>query len=58
VENPQPEISAIEKTDEQIWRTIRDLDPDPRRNACEVACVIAIVVACVVWYSLIFAASK
>jgi hypothetical protein len=41
-----------------IWRAIRDLYPDQRRNASDVACVIAIVVACVVWYWLIFAASK
>jgi hypothetical protein len=58
VENPQPDISAIERTDEEIWRAIRDLDPDQRRNASEVVCVIAIVIACVVWYWLIFAASK
>jgi len=51
-------MSAIEMTDEEIWRAIRDLDPDQRRNASEVVCVIAIVVACVVWYWLIFAASK
>jgi hypothetical protein len=58
VENPQPDMSAIEMTDEEIWRTIRDLDPDQRRNTSDVACVIAIVVACIVWYWLIFAASK
>jgi len=51
-------MSAIEMTDEEIWRTICDLDPDQRRNASDVACVIAIAVACVVWYWLIFAASK
>jgi hypothetical protein len=51
-------MSAIEMTDEEIWRAIRDLDPDQRRNASEVGGVIAIVVACVVWYWLIFAASK
>jgi hypothetical protein len=56
--HPQPDVSAIEMTDEEIWRAIRDLDPDQRRNATDVACVIAIVVACVVWYWLIFAASK
>jgi hypothetical protein len=44
-------------TDEEMWRAIRNLDPDQRRNASDVACVIAIVVACVVWYWLIFAAS-
>jgi hypothetical protein len=58
VENPQLNRTAIENTDEEIWRAIRDLDPDQRRNASDVACVIAIVVACVVWYWLIFAASK
>jgi len=58
VENPQLNMTAIEMTDEEIWRAIRDLDPDQRRNASEVACVVAIVVACVVWYWLIFAASK
>ena len=58
MENPQPDMSAIEMTDEEIWRTICDLDPDQRRNASDVACVIAITVACVVWYWLIFAASK
>jgi len=58
VENPQPGMTATEKTDEEIWRAIRDLDPDQRRNASDVACVIAIIVACVVWYYLIFAASR
>jgi hypothetical protein len=58
VENPQPDMSAIEMTDEEIWRAIRDLDPDQQRNTCEVACVIAIAIACIVWYGLIFAASK
>ena len=58
MENPQPDMSAIEMTDEEIWRAIRDLDPDQRRNASDVACVIVIVAACVVWYWLIFAASK
>ena len=57
MENPQLNMTAIEKTDEEIWRAIRDLDPDQRRSASDVACVIAIVVACVVWYWLIFAAS-
>ena len=37
MENPQPDMSAIEMTDEEIWRAIRDLDPDQRRNASEVA---------------------
>jgi hypothetical protein len=58
VENPQSDMSAIEMTDEEIWRAIRDLDPDQQRNVTDVACLIAIVVACVVWYWLIFAASK
>ena len=58
MENPQLNMTAIEMTAEEIWRAIRDLDPDQRRNASEVACVVAIVVACVVWYWLIFAASK
>ncbi len=58
MENPQLNMTAIEMTDEEIWRAIRDLDPDQRRNASEVACVVAIVVTCVVWYWLIFAASK
>jgi hypothetical protein len=56
VENPQPDIAAIGKTDEEIWRAIRDLDPDQRRNISDMACVIAIAVACIVWYFLIFAA--
>jgi len=47
VENPQPDMLAIEMTDEEIWRTIRDLDPDQRRNTSALACVIAIAV-CVV----------
>jgi len=51
-------MSAIEMTDEEMWRAIRDLDPDQRRNASDVACVIAIVVACIVWYWLIFVASQ
>jgi hypothetical protein len=58
VENPQPDISAIEMTDEEIWLAIRDLDPDQRRSASDAACVIAIVVACIVWYWLIFVASR
>ena len=58
MENPQPDISAIEITDEEIWRAIRDLDPDQRRSAGDAACVIAIVVACVVWYWPIFVASR
>jgi hypothetical protein len=58
VENRQPDMSDIEMADEEIWRAIRDLDPDQQRNVTDVACVIAIVVACVVWYWLIFAASK
>jgi hypothetical protein len=51
-------MSDIEMADEEIWRAIRDLDPDQQRNVTDVACLIAIVVACVVWYWLIFAASK
>ena len=58
MENPQPDMSVIEMTDEQIWLAIRDLDPDQRPNARDLACVIAIVIACVVWFWLIFAASK
>jgi hypothetical protein len=58
VENSKPNASAIEKTDEEIWRAIRDLDPDQQHNARNVACVIAIVVACLVWYWLIFATSR
>jgi hypothetical protein len=58
VENPQPDMSAIEITDEEIWRAIRDLDPDQQRNTSDMACVIAIAVACIVWYWLIFAACK
>ena len=54
---PQPDRTVIGKTDEEIWRAIRDLDPDQPRNTRDLACVIAIVVACVVWYYLIFAAS-
>ena len=48
----------MEMTDEEMWRAIRDLDPDQRRSATDVVCLIAIVVACAVWYWLIFAASK
>lgn len=48
VENQQPDMSAIEMTDEEIWRVMRGLDPDQRRSASDVACVIAIVVACIV----------
>jgi hypothetical protein len=51
-------MSAIEITDEEIWRAIRDLDPDQQRNTSDMACVIAIAVACIVWYWLIFAACK
>ena len=51
MENPQPNMTAIEKTDEEIWRAIRDLDPHQRRNTSDLACVIAIAVACVVWRS-------
>jgi hypothetical protein len=58
VENPQPDMSAIEMTDEEIWRAIRDLDPDERRNTNDAGCVIAIAVACDVWIGLIFAACK
>ena len=58
MENPKPNMTVIEKTDEEIWRAIRDLDPDQRRNTSDLVCVIAIAVACVVWYYLIFAASK
>jgi hypothetical protein len=58
VENPQPDMSAIEMTDEEIWRAIRDLDPDQRHHTNDAACVIAIAVACDVWISLIFVACK
>lgn len=58
MDNPQPDVSVTEMTDEEVWRAIRDLDPDQRRNARDLACVIAIVLACVVWHWLIFAASK
>jgi len=58
VENPQPDMSDIEMADEEIWRAIRDLDPDQQRSVTDVACLIAIVAACVVWYWLIFATSK
>ena len=57
MKNPQSNITAIVKTDEEIWRAIRGLDPDQRCNISDVACVIAIIVACIVWYVLIFAAS-
>jgi hypothetical protein len=40
VENPQPNMTAIEKTHEEISRAIRDLDPDQRRNTSDMACVI------------------
>jgi len=40
VENPKPNMTVIEKTDEEIWRAIRDLDPDQRRNTSDLACVI------------------
>jgi hypothetical protein len=58
MENRQPDMSDIDLADAEIWRAIRDLDPDQRRNVTDVACLIAIVVACVVWYWLIFATSK
>jgi hypothetical protein len=58
VENPQPDMSAIEMTDEEIWRAIHDLDPDQRRNTNGVVWVTAIAVACDVWIGLIFAACK
>jgi hypothetical protein len=58
VENPQPDMSAIEKTDEEIWRAIRHLDPDQQPNTGDIACLIAISVACVVWCGLIVAAAK
>ena len=51
-------MSDIEMADEEIWRAIRDLGPDQQRNVTDVAWLIAIVVACVVWYWLIFATSK
>jgi len=58
VENPQPGVTVLEKTDEEIWRAIRDLDPDQPSYTKDMVCVIVIVVACVVWYCLIFAASN
>ena len=53
-----PNMTSIEKTDEEIWQAIRDLDPDQPSYTRDMVCVIVIVVACVVWYCLIFAASK
>ena len=50
MENPQPDIPAIEMTDQEIWRAIRDLDPDQRRSAGDVECVV--------WYWLIFVAPR
>jgi len=58
MENPQPIRTATEKTDEEIWQVIRDLDPDQRRYTSDLACVIAMAVACAVWYYLIFIASR
>jgi len=58
MEDPQPDMSSIEMTHEQIWHAIRDLDPDQRRNTSDVACVIGIAVACDVWICLIFASCK
>jgi hypothetical protein len=51
-------MTSIEKTDEEIWQAIRDLDPDQPSYPTDMVCVIVIVVASVVWYCLIFAASK
>ena len=58
MDNPQPDLSAMEKTDEEICRAIRYLDPDQPRKASDVAFVIAITVACDVWICLIFAACE
>ena len=58
MENPQPSMTVIEKTDDEIWRAIRDLDPDQPSYTRDMVSVIVIVVACVVWYCLIFAAFK
>jgi hypothetical protein len=58
VETPQPDMTAIEMKDDEIWQAIRDLDPDQRPNTSDVACVIAIAVACDVWISLLLAACK
>jgi hypothetical protein len=58
VENPQSDMSAIEMTDEEIWRAIRDLDPDQRRNTNGVVYVTAIAAACSVGISLFFAACE
>ena len=44
--------------DGEIWQAIRDLDPDQASYPGDIVCVIVVVVACVVWYCLIFAASK
>jgi hypothetical protein len=51
-------MTSLEKTDEEIWQAIRDLDPDQPSYSTDTVCVILIVVASVVWYCLIFAASK
>jgi len=53
VEHPQPSMTVLEKTDEEIWQAIRDLDPDQPSYTRDMVCVIAIAVACVVWYYLI-----
>jgi hypothetical protein len=58
MENPQPNRTVTEKTDEEIWQAIRDLDPDQPRYTSDLACAIATAVACAVWYYLIFVASR
>jgi hypothetical protein len=58
VDHPQPDLSTLEKTDEEIRRAIRYLDPDPPRNASDAKRLLAIAVACDVWICLIFAVCK
>jgi hypothetical protein len=58
MDNPHANLPAIELTDEEIWHTIRYLDPDQRRNTSDLACVIAIAAAFDVWICLIFTAYK
>lgn len=58
MENPQPDQAAIAMTDDEIWQTIRYLDPDQPRNTTDVVSAIAIAVGCDVWICLVFAACK
>lgn len=58
MENQRRDIPAVGKTDEEIWRAIRDLDPDQRRQPSNTVGIVVIAVACIVWYYLIFVGWK